>query len=412
MITQLGRKLIELQELGKLDSSILNAQDYQDINQFLDELVTKNKMLLAWKKQNREVTSAELDQLTQFYTGITTSLSNRFPVKKYIPDKYRLGYATYTNFWQDPFAIILDRQIVLSKFVSTKSVWNQSLKLRYETLKRGDTYSANEVDLQTQPTLVSQLEKQLSHTYNLNRSKEAILNETATLNRLVEMLEIQFQNFETQVREYSHIPWADRVELISISQALKKTLLAKVSELQTSSKVQKNFELEARVHATVRESLYQMVRILQKLDYSALRAAKSEILPSIGSHLMSLVVDSLGETFQIANIKMFDKNLPGLYKVNAAKLKILEQGLQTSETPRLWKKLSTIVQKYGNNIGVCSAITKKCLDNDFVQQMVSYDLVDKSIGNQDQLKVYNPINEQMLTLVGKLKACKFLLKGK
>ncbi len=422
LITQVGRKLIELQELNKKDPTILSKIDLKFIDDTLLNLVQKNKELLRAKERNTAFSVSQIKSLTDYYLKAVSAIDMRLPVDRVIPSKYRLGYATYTNFWSDPFAVVLDRKIVLSKFVSAKSVWRKSLQLRYESLKKGDSYNVNAVDLKVQPELVAQLENQLSHVYNLNRSSSVNLDaSTENLKKLTDVLNIQFENFRLQIAEYQHLTWEQRIEILESADELKSRLLQKINELSDSTKRAKSdatkrisYELESQIQKTIESSLYEMTRLLQKLDYSALRSMKVNFIEGLASHLMHMTVEGFGESLKLSNLKNVDFNYTFLYKKHLNQLKSLTVSLEKPD-PNLtiWSTARRAISLKPNQ-AVCLVLSKRCIDPRFIEKVANVDLIDKK-ENHGPLRSYNPINEAMDKLIPKTDAlrveCSAILGG-
>lgn len=403
VLTQQGRKLIELQELAKVDSTVITQKDIQDIDSWLKTLQKFNEELLSLKERNASVEPEQVSEYQKRYIQITDALETRFPVAKYIPSRLRLGYASYENFWRDPFAVVLDREVVLTKFVSAKGIWKEALKARFEALR---TQNPETVDMAMDPYVKIQLEQQLAYVFNKTRSQivKSGVNEArdiqSRIKKMKELVATQFTNFDMQMKEYQHLDWAERVEVIRAAETVQNRLNQLINRLQVLSIEAPSAELlevEAEIKKLSRQSLIRMQKIITALDLSALRASKSSLFDASISHMLTWVVESLGTPFKWHQVKTFDPNLKTFYKFHLAKLKKLTSTQNSQIFTNWWKE----VRKSNKATTVCSSVTLRCMDRNFLDEIARIDLVDRdgSKTPQGMIKKYEPIKSRVFDLM-------------
>lgn len=285
-ITQMGRKLIELQELGT-SKGLFNERDVQDSNAMIEELKKINNQLLKEKEAKTSYTDSQIQTVESLYKRLVAQVNMRFPIDRYIPQKHRLGYAYYKNFWSDPYAIVLDRPVVLNKFVSTKGIFKRALDQRLQALKaemKGQ--EAVTIDTTVKPVLVAQLEEQAAARYNTMRKGEVVaegqkFEDNYYLNR-VEIfrrnLAQQAINFIEQVKEYDHITQEERLQLIELAEYFGDTLNKKLLEFKERYRTRFIemsrdsehkvwlWEAEADIKWATERSQVAMIDILDRLD--------------------------------------------------------------------------------------------------------------------------------------------------
>ena len=198
-----------------------------------------------------------------------------------------------------------------------------------------------------------------------------------------------------------------RTDIISTSHKLKNLIAHKISELEnlasqknSVNSEKKSYEAEQETQRIISTSLYEMTRLLQKLDYSALRDMKEEFLPALGSQLISLIVESMGETLKLTNLKLLDFNYNFLYQKHLKNLKLLAENKNSSSASYFWHSLKQRMN-LKKNADACFLLTGRCIDQDFVDKVSKVDLIDKKFESENFVKSYVPINQEMEKLIDK-----------
>lgn len=408
LITQQGRKLIELKELGAKDSKILTATDIADIDAELAKLVAENNRLIAAKEANTPFSPAALQDLRRDYLETNRRLEQRFPIETYIPSKYRLGYASYKDFWADPYAVVIEKEIVLSKFLSAKGVWKEALKLRIQAMTQN-----KKVDVPLEkPDLVGQLEKQLSFVYNFYRSEQTKgpfvkkYNADLRIQKFSETMKLHIEQFSEQVKEYQHLSWDERLEILEAAEKLDKKIETRVAALKVAladkrlviRSEEANLELyriDTELRHMSEKALTDMTKLLISLDYSALRALKSGVTSAAISAMMNKIVEGLGEAFNFGDIKTFDTNYKWIYKKHLKNLQAAGEAASANSLAQNARSFLFASHLLKGPTPTCSALTHQCLDVKFLEKVLETDMTRSGQGQAR----FNPIKEKMFDLL-------------
>jgi hypothetical protein len=339
LVTQMGRKLIELQDLAQNDPSLMNQADRRDSQALLERLKVINTQLNSDKERGTSYSDSQIKMVENMYRSLVSEANRRFPIDKYIPSKHRLGYAIYENFWADPYAIVLDRPIVLNKFVSTKGIWKRALQQRLSQMQaemRGST--ADLINTTTKPILADQLEEQAAARYNKMRkgavaAEGQIFEDNYYLNRLEifrRNLAQQSINFIEQVKEYQHISQDERVAMIEVAEDFSEVIDSKLKEFKNRYKrrfIEMStdgadkvwlWDAEADVKWATEKSQVAMIEILDALDQGK-KASKVKMKLSVIQKLTDMV--KRGEKIEPSLYDMIRKVTPmkrGLLRVTCS----------------------------------------------------------------------------------------------
>lgn len=374
-IVQYGRKLIELKHLEKNRNAsgrkVLTEKDLAVIDRLLQEAEIFSNEIIGLRQQNKALSNEQVMALNLKAKNIFAKTEQALPVDRVIPQVDRLDFANYSKFWQDSFAVVMDRPNGLTKFLSARSIWRESLRQEKEkSIAQAKHKKYKSVDMEMEPIIVRDLEKQLAAEYNTKRKGElapTTQQETPEhLNRIENYriaFNVQIQNvFQAQLTEFGEIPKETKEALFSATENFRlqiNQLLSEYKELYTRRFI--NFEksidlktksivFEENIKASVENVFYDLSDIL-----------------------------NIGKTAKGNDLK---KDLQAIAeKIEATTLSLKKGKVNSDGVERALAKVAPM--KKGRFRLLCSAIARLCTNinvSDFVDTLKVKDFARQSKG--------------------------------
>lgn len=228
---QLGRKIIELQEMIRQQPAQFSAETSEKLNDLLYMTQSLHKELLAkageFKKHGAVVTPAEIEKFQGEFKRIVSIAEAQLPIEQILPKKLRLPIADYSTFWRDAYGVVIPRPAMMTKFLSSRGIWEAARKQRVQRMQ---------AELRGKPAPVitfvgesiTDIENKMGSVYEKSRKGGTLPRTTDEKTEYLNALETfrgvfakqSMDIFWAQMREFGEISIEDRKNIYDATYAL------------------------------------------------------------------------------------------------------------------------------------------------------------------------------------------------
>jgi hypothetical protein len=266
-VVHIGRKLIEIQELGEQNPGIHSAELKGLVRDYLKMTQDLNLEILKHKDSKSTIPNDVVSRIQSRFDGLTLQLQTELPLIQLIPRHLRLGMADYEHFWKDIHAVVLQRPEMMTKFLSAKGVWRRAIVQRFTgVIPKGKPAGMESI---------KDMVETIATRYNQNRTGAEVVTTLSELKNPTQRLEEyarlaihQVENvYLTQVQENLDINFDTRKILALDALEFIQGLQTKLASIKVSATLPGQYLTEEKLFVrSVELKLISYAHIIELLE--------------------------------------------------------------------------------------------------------------------------------------------------